>query len=262
MRFIYWNTKKNSDASVILEILNEEFPDVLFLSETEESLILNILSQLDSINYKHFENPGCDRIKIIARKNLNVSLSKQSTYYSALRDSENDVTIVSVHLPSQLYQNIDGLKGFMRDFRHEIDQEIGSSVNDNIILIGDFNINPFDKPMIDFDGFSASNSKTLKKESVHLSKRKSLYYNPTWMLYAKNNFPGTIYYRRPSAFSYDVLEHHFLDQVLLSYNMSQNIFSEKISILEKTTHHTFFDATSNSIKLSDHLPLIYEYKIA
>jgi hypothetical protein len=128
--------------------------------------------------------------------------------------------------------------------------------------MGDFNINPFEKPMIDFDGFGASNSIKLRKEAVHLQKRKALYYNPTWILYRENSFPGTKYFKRPSGSSFDILEHHFLDQVVLSYQMSQNIIFENINVLRKTKNFTLFNISTNSIDFSDHLPLIYEYKIA
>jgi exonuclease III len=156
---------------------------------------------------------------------------------------------------------MDALKSFIRTFRGEIDDEIGNSSKQDILIIGDFNVNPFEKPMIDFDGFSASNSKSHRKEVTHLRSKKELYYNPTWTMYGKNNFPGTKYFRRPSASSFDILEHHYLDQVVLSYSLSQKLTSESINVLEFTTNKTFFDSTSNSILQSDHLPLIYEFKI-
>lgn len=261
MKFIFWNSKSHSTFSTILEILDRECPDILFLAETDVSLISSNLKELNSKDYDHFENPGCPRIIIIKNVNLNISLSIQNAYYSALKDNSDDVTIISVHLPSQMYQHVDGLKNFIRNFRNEIDEEFGSSLDRSILVIGDFNINPFEKPMIDFDGFSASNSKRLRKEAVHLKSKKALYYNPTWMLYQKNAFPGTKYYRRPSQSSFDILEHHFLDQVVLSYCMSQRITFESINVLEKTASNIFFDSVANKINLSDHLPLIYEYKL-
>lgn len=262
MKFVYWNSKKHAEFSTISDILTDVSPDVLFLAETEEQLIVSNYSLLAASGFEHFENPGCDRIIVIKKTTTILNLSKQAHYYSALKDPVNDVTIVSVHLPSQMYQPMDGLKSHLRDFRQEVDEEFGSSLEKNILLIGDFNINPFEKPMIDFDGFSASNSRNLRKEAVHLRKRKALYYNPTWTLYSNNIFPGTMYYQRPSASAFDVLEHHFLDQVVMSYSMSKRIAHESISILENTVSSIFFDAKSNTVQHSDHLPLTYEYKLA
>ncbi len=261
MKLIYWNTKEIADFSSIFDILKDESPDIFFLSETKEEIIVANSMELDKLNYEYFLNPGCKRINILKKKPLKVNLGKQSSYYTSIKETHSKLTIISVHLPSQMYQSNDALKSFLRDFRNEIDDEIGNSLIENIIIMGDFNVNPFEKPMIDFDGFAASNTVNLRSEATHLTKKKSLYYNPTWLLYKNNHFPGTKYFKRPSGFSYDILEHHFLDQVVLSYKMIKNIQNEKISVLEKTTNFSYFNAITNNIELSDHLPLIYEFDL-
>jgi len=262
MKCIYWNTKGTSNLLSILDIIKQESPDILFLSETlEETLTANV-EELNKMEYEHFSNPGCDRIVIIKKKDLELKLGRQSTYYSALKDDKAKVNIISVHFPSQMFNHIDGLKSFIRDFRNEIDAKIGSSLSENIMIIGDFNVNPFETPMIDFDGFSASNTINLKGEVSHLERKKALYYNPTWLLYRKNHFPGTKYFKRPSGSSFDILEHHFLDQVVLSFHMSKKLKFENIDVLEKTRGFSFFDTKKNKVTISDHLPLIYEFKLA
>jgi len=261
MKIIYWNTKQHQDFSTIQEIIVEQNPDILFLSEISENIIIKNYSILKSIQYEHFENPGCSRVLIIKKKSVNLVLSRQNNYYTTVKELKTNTFIISVHLPSQMYQSIDALKSFIREIRNEIDIYIGSSSQKDILIIGDFNMNPYEKPMIDFDGFAASNSKKLKKEVTHLKTKKELYYNPTWTLYSNNSFPGTKYYKRPSTTSFDILEHHYLDQVVLSYSLSQKLISETINVLKNTKNKFFFDLISNTIKLSDHLPIIYEYKI-
>jgi len=260
MKFIFWNVKNRLNIEIILEILKHESPGLLFLAEAGKVLKNEDIERIQKTDYEYLDNPGCDRIRIIKKKDLKISLSKQSDYYSSLK--YENVVIISVHLPSQMYQHMDGLKRYFRDLRTELDSEFGSSIEKDIVIVGDFNVNPFEKPLIDFDGFSASNSIKLNKEATHLKTKKALYYNPTWMLYSNAKFPGTKYFKRPSASAFDILEHHFLDQVIISYSMSQKVIYQKIELLEKTTNYTFFDQVTNSIKISDHLPLIYEYKIA
>jgi hypothetical protein len=263
MKFVYWNSKKHTDFATIKGLLADDVcPDVLFLAETDEKLIVSNYSELKKYGYEHFENPGCFRIIIIKKLGTRLNLGMQSDRFSALRDPENDVTIVSVHLPSQLHRSMDQSKLYFRQFRHEVDNEFGSSVEKNILIIGDFNVNPFETPMIGFDGFSASNSKNLRKEVTRDSELRELYYNPTWTLYGKNMFPGTLYYDRPSGFSFDILEHHFLDQVVMSYCLSKKIAHESISIVKSTVNTDFLDNVTNKTTHSDHLPLSYEYKLA
>jgi|GEM_PF-1861293 len=261
MKCIYWNTKQITTIDYIIDIIEQENPDVFFLSEINVNTILSNTIALNKISFEHFPNPGCDRVIIIKNKKFSINLGRQSTYYSTVICPEQNIFLISVHLPSQMFQSFDGLKGFMRNFRAEIDQEIGSSITENILIIGDFNINPFEKPMIDFDGFAASNSINFRAKITHLSIEKTLYYNPTWQLYSRTYFPGSKHFNRPSGSAYDIIEHHYLDQVVLSHCLTKNIVTEKIDVVEKTAKFVFFDKLNYKIKISDHLPLTYDFNI-
>ncbi len=262
MKSIYWNTKDIKDLDRVLDLLAKESPEIMFLAETDENVIVAQESQLTKINYQFFPNPGCERVKIIKRFDFDIELSLQSRYYSAVFIKDLKIYLISVHLPSLLFQHMDSLKEFIREFRTSVDAEIGSSLDTNILFIGDFNVNPFEKPMIDFDGFLATNSVKAKGEITHLGKRKASYYNPTWQLYSRKNFPGTKYYKRPSGASYDILEFHYLDQVLVSQYLKNQIIDERIEVIEKSDNYTFFNIADNSVEGSDHLPILYEFKIA
>ena len=261
MNLIYWNTNKMDNIAPIIDICLTENPDIFFLSEIEDTVIDLAKKELSLINYIHIKNPGCERVKILARDNVNILLAFQNKYYSSVFIPELDLNILSVHLPSQMFQHLKSLKEFIRDFRQEIDLNIGNSLDKRIVVIGDFNVNPFDEAMIDFDGFSATNSIITRNKIRHLGKIKEIYYNPTWKLYSNNTFPGTKYFKRPSGSSYDVLEHHFLDQVVISRKLLDNIKSESIKIISKTNKFVFKKDDKNNITESDHLPLSYTLKL-
>ena len=260
MNLIYWNTNKINNLEPILDICTTEKPDIFFLSEIDEKIIDKSLADLAKINYHQIKNPGCERVKIISKKGTNLSLSIQNKYYTSLFDSDLNLNIISVHLPSQMFQHLKALKEFIRNFRQEIDENIGTSQDEKIVIIGDFNVHPFDEAMIDFDGFSATNSVLARKKVTNLKKTKELYYNPTWSLYSNNDFPGTKYFRRPSGSSYDVLEHHFLDQVVISRKLLDKIESQSMKTLNKSNKYVFREDGKNKIEESDHLPLSYRIK--
>ncbi len=260
MTSIYWNTNNISTFTEIESLLTHYSPDLLFLSEISDELIENNKNNLTKLGFEHFENPGCERVLIIKKISLNVDLKIQNYYYTSIIDKKTDTCFISIHLPSQMFQHMDGLKEFIRDFRFEIDVEIGSSLEKNIIVIGDFNVNPHEKPMIDFDGFLATNSINSRKTITHLTKKRTTYYNPTWKLYSRTKFPGTKSFNRPSGSSYDVLEHHFLDQVVISQHLLSSIIEEKIEVIEKTKNIDFYDEKKNKSIVSDHLPLLYQFK--
>jgi len=260
MKCIYWNTKNISEIDRVIEIATQENPDLIFLSETSIELLNVNSDQLDKIGYEYFPNPGCERVIILKRKVIDIELGLQTRYYTSLKITGINTHIISVHLPSQMFQHMDALKEFIRDFRTNIDSEIGSSLTERILIIGDFNVSPFDKAMIDFDGFVATNSINARSEITHLGKNRSTYYNPTWQLYSRNYFPGTKHFKRPSGSSYDVLEFHYLDQVVISQRLRQDMATDNIEIIENAESHSFFDKTKNMIEGSDHSPIMYEFK--
>ena len=261
MKFIYWNTNNITELLQIIDICNSEKPDIFFLSEIDESKLEDETELLDQNDYVYFSNPGSSRVSIIVKKGLDIELGLQNKYYTNVRLPDLDLDVISLHLPSQMFQHFDALKEFIRDVRKDIDLNIGIPDEKRILLIGDFNVSPFDKPMIDFDGFSATNSVNSRERITHLGKNKALYYNPTWKLYSNSSFPGTKYFRRPSGSSYDILEHHFLDQVVISTKLSRELKDEEIKVIEKSPSYTYYNLNSNVILESDHLPLSYKISL-
>jgi len=261
MKIIYWNTNNISKINQIIDICSTERPDIFFLSEIDEELLTRNNPTLEDIGYKHILNPGSKRVKIIAKEGLKIDLGLQHKNYTSILMKEMNLNLISLHFPSQLYQHMDSLKGFIREFRDTIDEEFGSPLDERILIIGDFNVNPFEKPMLDFDGFSATNSISSRGKVKHLDKERTLYYNPTWQLYSNKNFPGTTHFRRPSSSSYDILEHHFLDQVIISIKLMNDIESELIKTIERTSNFVFKRESSNKIYESDHLPLFYQINL-
>lgn len=257
MNLIYWNTNKTTSLEPVLDVCETESPDIIFLSEIDDETIDLGNAALSKIGYHQIKNPGCERVKVISKLSIQLTLSLQNKYFTSLYDNELNLSIISVHLPSQMFQHLKALKEFIRDFRREIDLNIGASEDESIVIIGDFNVHPFDEAMIDFDGFSATNSVLARRKITNLKKTKELYYNPTWNLYSNNDFPGTKYFRRPSGSSYDILEHHFLDQVVISRKLLSRLTTQSIKTINKSNKYIFREEGKNLILESDHLPLSY-----
>lgn len=260
MKFIYWNKKKIDAFNRIIDIVQKEKPSLFFLSEFNLEYFGGKESKLLEQGYELYDNPGCKRVSILKRVGFEVELSLQNKYYTTVRIKKDNLYVVSLHLPSQMWQSMASLKEYLRDLRFALDEEIGSSADTKILLIGDFNVNPYESPMIDYDGFVSTNSTKAKHTISYNGKSRTTYYNPTWELYSRTNFPGTKQFSRPSASSYDVLEFHFLDQVVISQKLLMSIAEHKIDIIEETENYTFFNHVSNKIEGSDHLPITYKIK--
>jgi exonuclease III len=262
MKLIFWNTKKINDFRIIISILNDESPDFLFLAEFNHDELNSHMSELNIINYEHFLNPGCDKILIIKKKEItDIDLSLQHKDYSAIYIKSIDVHIISLHMPSQLNYGLDALKHNLSEFKFQFETHIGNSEQKSILLIGDFNVNPFEAPIVNYDGLSATNTTNFNVIKVFRSQENHIYYNPTWKLYSNINFPGTFRKVRPSNSVFDVIDHHYLDQVILSHKLLKRITNEDISTLLQTSEYDIFNIALNKIMHSDHLPIKYEFQL-
>lgn len=259
MKIIYWNTKEINGIDRIIDLIKSESPQLIFLSEIDPKVLTDNDETIYQNDFEYYPNPGCERVHILKNKNLNISLGLQNRFFTVININEIETYIISVHLPSQYFRHFDALKEFIRDFRAQIDIEIGCSIDTKVLIIGDFNVSPFEQPMIGFDGFGASNSRNSREKITYSDKLKTTYYNPTWELYSRTHFPGTIKFNRPSGSSYDILEHHYLDQVILSRKLLNSIKEEKIDIIENTKNFNFL--LNNKVTGSDHLPISYKFKL-
>lgn len=262
MKTIFWNTKRINDFKIILSILKEEVPDFLFLAEFTKDDFSTFDKDLNDVDYEHYSNPGCGKIVIIKKKSLtDVNLSIQHNDYSALYLKTLDLYIIALHMPSQMSYSLDALEYNLSEFKFEFENHIGNSEQKSILLIGDFNVNPFESPIINYNGLSATNTTNFNVIKKFRGSENHIYYNPTWKLYTNNSFPGTFKKARPSNSVFDVIDHHYLDQVILSHKLLKRITKEEINTVNKTSEFDIFDITTNKINYSDHLPIKYEFQI-
>ncbi len=135
MKVIFWNTKNIENFDIILSILKDENPHFFFLSEFEHLDLSNHYNDLLNLNFEQFSNPGCDKIKILKRKTIkNVELTIQHNNYTGLYLPKIDLNIISVHMPSQMNYEFDGLKYNMAKFKSDFELHIGDTENENILI--------------------------------------------------------------------------------------------------------------------------------
>lgn len=137
--------------------------------------------------------------------------------------------------------------------------------HERTILVGDFNLNPFDDAMIFPDGFGAMMTKGLVRKNKRASGEIcGRFYNPLWAMLgqeADDAPPGTYYWdaNRPLNIYWN-----YLDQVLVGADLLDHFPRERfrilttipgpdgpLSLIRETERHWI-------IEVSDHLPLIFD----
>ncbi len=143
----------------------------------------------------------------------------------------------------------------MSDHIGLIEEKLHSIVNS--MLIGDFNVDPFEMPMISFSGMSATNGLACsrREEVTRAGEKTKLFYNPMWTLYSPyKDRPGS---HRYSRLGEDVVSWHFLDQVIIRPTLIDSFKFESLKLINGTENYNYLNRNQTPY-LSDHLPLMCE----
>jgi endonuclease/exonuclease/phosphatase family metal-dependent hydrolase len=136
------------------------------------------------------------------------------------------------------------------------------------VLVGDFNMNPFDKGMIDAKGFGAMMTRALTRNLKGDGQDPVLrFYNPMWGRFGDSTVgpPGTFYHRQnaPTNISW-----HMLDQVLIRPDLIRAFREDSLSILTRVpTGDGEIDLIREnrkhwSLAVSDHLPILFQMNLS
>ncbi len=263
MKFLFWNIQKKSLINEIAELISESGCNVYAFAESSDETIEKVITLLINkynIACSLYPTPGCSKIKLVVIGQVeNISLLNQAQHYSLIKISgqSNELIVGFVHFPSKLHHTLNQLRRISELFRNQIlvEEEL-HSISDTVV-IGDFNVDPFEMPMVSFTGMAATNGIACsQRESVVCDGEENrLFYNPMWTLYSSHRErPGSHKYIRTGE---DVVSWHFLDQVLIRPSLIDRFKFESLALIKETQNYNYLNA-NQAPKLSDHLPLMCE----
>lgn len=205
------------------------------------------------------------RIKIITKFSADLVIpvadEKNNRYTSfkiKLSDSE-EILVFGIHLPDNRNNKSESINSYAGEVARAIkDIEKGKNLYKTIV-VGDFNMNPYDKGMVDASSFHAiMDSEIVKKGSRIVSNKKyDYFYNPMWSLHGDigNNVAGSYFYKNAELINY---HWNVFDQVLIRPSLIDNFDKNSLKFID-------FDGVKNLLKkgglpnekYSDHLPLTF-----
>lgn len=170
--------------------------------------------------------------------------------------------LFAVHFPSKLRWS-DTSQAFlctsmMRDVeRHEEDLDFK-----NTILIGDFNMNPFESGMVARNGLNAHPDLSAMQAangypSVDATRYRP-FYNPMWRFFGDQQTPFGSYYFTQAKYQLHAFEWNIFDQVLIRPELAPHIQQEDfVSIVTQLGIQSLAKNVSEPDEkiLSDHFPL-------
>ncbi|MDR1493015.1 MAG: endonuclease/exonuclease/phosphatase family protein [Planctomycetaceae bacterium] len=263
MKFIFWNVKKQKREEPLIELADKTGADVLFLAECSEELVEQLNSSfVSSIAAKVSKQPRINafirRHTISCKIDLDIRQKNDRYVFYHLSGYGIDVNFVVVHFSSKLYSYKESQQSDAQDFMTQVRELEKKYSHQRTVIIGDFNMNPFDSGMFMARIFNATCSLEIafhKKTRKYQGIDYSFFYNPCWKNYAGlgNGIYGTYYYDSPEN---NHIQHwNNLDQVLLRPDILEN-YEHNFAVLHDVLNYDI--RKKNSI--FDHYPILLELK--
>lgn len=260
MKIIFWNIKKKDLKNELDDLVKAEIPDILILCECKiqpADLLLRFNSHNTLYSYINTKSTNISIFTSFSDKF--VKIEEDSGRHSVLKISlplKEQFLLVPLHMPD---------KGSWNEMSQKYECiSISSSISDieekkgikETIVVGDFNMNPFEEGMISTMGFHAVRDKViaLKKRRKVQGKYYKLFYNPMWSFYSTSTRPlGTYFY-----YSSEHVCHfwNLFDQFIFRPELINKFDSTHFKIITKFKQHHLTNGNGLiSEAYSDHLPI-------
>lgn len=256
---LFWNIGKLTDYSLLSNLCQKESIDILLTAEDKTDDTLNEINKPNS-NFKKIMSTNSRGLRFYSRNLSKIESLEDELYYSAKcldHPRIGKILIILVHFPSKMHATESDQKSFISRkiaVFERIERRIDTK---NTIIIGDFNCNPHEEPMLSADCFNAvSCSRIASKESRKVKgENYHFFYNPMWKFYTKTSGVGHgTFYWQPKGFK--SLYWNIFDQAFYRPGLINEI---EVNILENTLLN---DNTEISlIKYADHLPIKISIKL-
>lgn len=265
-RIIFWNVNNKDLTNFVCSITASTNADIVVLIENNVSFE-ETLQALRSNVSRDFYYPNVitetDKRFHCFCKRPELDLSET---HSGIRTSVRKFQIGRHKTLLVLVHGVD-----IRNYDSETRQDFAKLLSDDmkfvqkekkineLIVLGDFNMNPFERGMNSATGLNAMMTKACVEPGhrTFLSKKYDFYYNPMWSLFGDNaNGPaGTIY----DTSSQGPYGWSMLDQVLIHYSIVGLFQNVKILTEAGTESLKNKKGHPDENNASDHFPLLIDF---
>jgi len=262
--FLFWNLFGKPLAPLVASLVKDRRIDVLMLAEnsiTDADLLTAINSDPAVpvlIPPTHYPAGG---LRIFTNLPLDlVDGVTDESRFSILHlkpPLSESILLVVVHLPSKLRMK-DVEQAIMAPRVSEAILEAEDRVgHSRTVLVGDFNMNPFEVGLVASENFHAVMTTALAQRGSRTvgDKDRKFFYNPMWNHFGDRETPGT-YYRDGGPVSYFW---NMFDQVLIRPDLLPRFKKETVEIVTTAGATSLLSRSRrpDSKRASDHLPILF-----
>jgi hypothetical protein len=268
---VFWNVAKKDHVLPHIACLAQSCSvDVFLLAECvpDISQTIDQLNALSQGSY-HDANNAPAKVRAITRLNRREFAHHYTSRHMAVwtlhpgKSDRPEILVTGVHLPSKAGGADDTDQAFAALYMMEELYEVENRyLHRNTILVGDFNMNPYDAGMTSVVGVHGMMTKELAKspDRRHNDRGYRRFYNPMWGRFGDQTPgpPGSYYWR--SAVLHNT-HWQIFDQLLLRPSCID--WFDGLQIVDHDGVHTLVGRNNapDDQYLSDHLPVLFRLDV-
>ena len=264
-RFLFWNLGKKDLRPLLNRAVRENDVDIVILAEctNRPEEILSGLNQ-DGTRF-HYTFSVCDSIGIYTAFSGNftrqVSEGARYTMRRIKLPLREEILLVAAHLPSKLRWRDGSQEQEVICLADDIRSEEAKGGHRRTVLVGDFNMQPFEDGMTGAKGLHGVMSRQVASRGSRIVQEREypFFYNPMWSMMGdlSQGPPGSYFYESAGH-----VEHYWwmFDQVLIRPELVNKTRNDGFRFLTMIGKESLVNGKGmpDSKVGSDHLPLYFE----
>ncbi|MEM8638770.1 MAG: hypothetical protein AAGG51_08165 [Cyanobacteria bacterium P01_G01_bin.54] len=285
--FLFWNLNRKPLEKEVATLCHEKDVDVLILAELLQGKPKKPKETIEQAEHRilqalniHASTQYVAQFNIVAKKTYffyreSIQDFKRIEDYGRFSfreihpSSGDSILVVAVHLESKYPSNNSSNQYYsVRNIIPEINQAEKKQGHCRTLVIGDFNMHPFEEGMVNADAFHAiMDRRVLQRPKAFRARTVSgkdypLFYNPMWSKLGDFNQepPGTYYWdqSKNDQFFWNAFDQAIIRQDLLHYFVEDEF--QVISEISGTSLLQEELPGIDSNQFSDHLPILITLK--
>lgn len=266
-RFLFWNLNKREIPGFVRNLAREADADVLILAECSigtARLLEELNGDVGGMEQYQYAWGNCDHLVFFTRFDSGfmqpLSESSRVSVRRLKLPGRQPVIVAAAHLPAKLGFSNDSQVFESIHLSRVIDEVEGAEGHHRTVVLGDFNMNPFEPGMVGARGglhavpsraIAARDTRTIQGEKY------KFFYNPMWShLGDRMETGGTFYFDHPEPVCYFW---NMFDQVLLRPDLLEGFAPEHVRIMTEVRGVSLLQGGKPDREMaSDHLPVMVE----
>jgi exonuclease III len=265
-KFLFWNINRKPLAEVVADLADEHKADVIVLAECniDPATMLMALNRGPGSGF-HFPTSPNKSIKILTRFSRDfVRPVYDSDRLSVRRlnlPSRSELLLAALHFPSKLFMSDDDQVLECTALARTISDQEKRVGHQRTVLVGDFNMNPFESGMVGAAALHSVMSRQISSRGSRTVQGQEypFFYNPMWnhLGDARSHTAGTYFWDNSKHVNYFW---NAFDQVLLRPELAERFDPNGLKILTSVGDRSLVrpDGRPDNTNSSDHLPLVFE----